>query len=172
MPAADPVPTTQAKVLKAVRKRLLDTLSGVFTEKNCVISDSDSPMGGRDDYYTCHIWALGGEFDAPIYEGAGSADTREQAGVSLTVYRKNRADRTGESEDMLFDDSTGLFELKRRILREMLTDPRLQWEGDFILTEEMRPSRSDHPKIGASEGRGRVGDIYLEFQTPFAWDLT
>jgi hypothetical protein len=172
-PAPDSSPTTQNQILEAVKALLLRDLGDIFTEKNLAISDEEEPPSGLKAYYYGQIWVLGGEFEDGVYVGAGKQGVLERGGISITVWRKHEKDQAGRADSLMLQPDTGLLELKRRILKAMVTNARLQWQQTFILVDEMRPTRSDHPRVAAyGNGNPVAGDIFLEFSTPFIWDLS
>jgi hypothetical protein len=162
-------PTTQDQILKAVKAVLLDNVEQ-FTEKNLLISDEDDPPGGIRDFYFAMLWPTGGTFDGSADDGGGILQVFEDAGVSIRVWRKNEKDQTGTAENTLLDPQSGLFELKKKILIAMMQNARLQWEQKFILIDHMRPKSSSDPRTMTGKG-GRAADLYLEFSTPFQWQL-
>jgi hypothetical protein len=163
-------PTTQDTILKAVRALLIEKIPD-FSEKNVAISDEDEAPAGMRSYYYCTIWPGGGNFDEAAFVGAGIYGVNEYAVVAITVYRRNPKDQAGHGDDMLLNPDNGLFELKRLILKTMVRATRLAWENKFLLIEQMRPTRSDEPR-NMPHSTGKTGDVYLEFLTPFSWDLS
>lgn len=161
--------TTQRDVLEAARERMIAAVDAI-TENIIHISDSDEPPAGLNNYFWVAIWPLGGMFDEGAFLGGGKETLFENAGLSISVYRKNRLDQVGDASELLLGtDPIALLDLKRDILKA-LAGHRLESDQAFILIEEMRPIRSDNPRVNPDES-GRIADIYLEFTTYFHWDL-
>ena len=164
---ADPISTNRSAVFEAVRERLVS--EGIFTDDNLLITDSDDPPGEAAMFWGA-LWPIGGAHDEAAFQGGGHYQTWSWAGFSLSIFRQNPLDSVGVSDEFfLGTDPLGLLEIKRLCLKA-LAGHRLQNSGDFLLLEELRPIRSDNPRVQSYES-GRVADIYLEFATPFAWDL-
>ena len=93
-----PVPTSQIAVVSAFRDLLIKSVDD-FNPNNVFITDPDDdpPTAAMNQRYWCGLWILGGEFDRGIFEGSGSHDVREAAGISLAVYQRivRRSQRAG-----------------------------------------------------------------------------
>lgn len=164
------VPTDQISVLTAFRDRLLDTVAEL-TPNNLIITDADDPPpAAMNQRYWCALWVLGGEFDDSLMTGAGSNFVSEAGGVSLSVYRENYDDRVGQDKEALMGgDPTALLKLKHKVLQAM-SGQYLFANQQQILLDCIKPLRSDHPRTQKSE-TGRRANVYLEFGTPFFWNL-
>jgi hypothetical protein len=163
-------PTNQQEILLAIKAALTDGKINDLTEDDVTISASMDPPAGMRRYFHVVLWVVGGEFDEQAFVGAGIQGVHEYAGVSVTIWRQHFEDRTGQAPALLMHDDTGLLVMKGKILKRLCESERLQYKGKFLLINEMRPTRSNHEDSQSESGK--PGQAYLEFATPFRWNLT
>lgn len=168
----NPISTDHVTVLEAVARRLRQEIDE-FNDSTCIITTSpprEVPQNIQHNVF-CSVSPTDGSFDDSWMAGGGVEAVREDAGVIIVLMSSMKLDRIGHNSSLLADQSRGLLIVKQKILKALTSHRLADTSGNFLLTDEMMPSRSESPQSGSDSGK-EVGDIALVFQTPFLWDLS
>lgn len=159
--------TTQADVLDAVVRRLIDRIDSL-SDKNCFLAvlPDGSPYRPADNLFVV-VSPTGGRFS--LVEGGGPSQCSEQTGVLVTIFSRFMANRHERDRDALADETRGVLTLKRQILRA-LTAADVEVEGQPCLRDLLVPTESTPPD--PAHGDERLVQIGLKFEFSFDWNLS
>jgi hypothetical protein len=169
---SNPVATDHVTVLEAVARRLRDEVDE-FNESTCIVTANpprDIPPNINHNVF-CTVSPTDGNYDESAFVGGAENSLIEEAGVMIVLMSSVKLDRVGHNSEILAHESRGLLQIKAKILKTLTGHQLKDTSGNWLLTEYMRPIRSESPQSGEDSGRD-IGDLAIVFATPFLWDLT
>ena len=155
-------PNTQLEVLSAVVEALLDEIDDL-TRSTCVVSHYPQVPPGSSSNVFVTVTPMEGSFEPQDHHSA----IIENAGVVVTVWSAIKG-RAGRGEQELMDETRGVLDWKRRILR-VLCGRDLSVEGSNPLASLMFPLNSGRPEVDFDSGRV---SLMMSFSTDIWWDIT
>lgn len=161
------IATDQITVLNAVVCRLIETVS-VLTDKTCRVGLEDEELAeGVRDYLTAIVSPAEGRFLQPEQSGGGGNVLIEESTLLVTLHSRMKRDRSGTSEAVLSDSSSGLLYWKQKVLKSLVG--WMATDGDnFLLTDYMYALNAGNPR----HYRNDYATLKLVFSANFLWDLT
>ena len=154
-------PNTQLEVLRAVVEVLISEIDDL-TRSTCVVSHYPQIPPGSSSNVFVTVTPMEGSFEEQDHQSA----IIENSGVVVTVWSaiKGRAKR---SEEELFNETRGVLDWKRRILR-VLAGRDLVVEGNENLASLMFPLNSGRPEPDPESNRV---SLMMSFSTDIWWDI-
>lgn len=154
-------PNTQLEVLRAVVELLLDEIDDL-TRSTCVVSHYPQIPPGSSNNVFVTVTPMEGSFEPQDHQSA----IIENSGVVVTVWSAIKG-RAGRGEQELMDETRGVLDWKRRILR-VLSLRDLSVEGNTPLAALMFPLSSGRPEVDFDSGRV---SLMMSFSTDIWWDI-
>lgn len=165
--------TNTRDVVMAIQRLLINQLSDIFPEETIVVSDPDNWEDGKAPENLMQSQFLtvcpgDSTFPDDVQIGGGANTTEELGTVEIHIFSDARLDQVGQMPAAVYDESEGLFELKRRVLRALCqADPT--GDNQMPLVSQLIPAISATKPRRNAEG---IHFIKLTFGASYFWDLS
>lgn len=136
--------TNLAVILSVLRARLVD-VTGLPPERVGLLQREEAPFNAHGDGYV-YLRVEDGGFDMPDLIGAGRIDTREEILFSVTARSRCALDESNMDWLWLTEESLGNLKLRHAVLEAMVCFQPTDSEGNWLVTEPIKPSRSRRPR--------------------------
>lgn len=161
------VATTQIAVFNALLTQLR-TLSQFNASNSWISDDPQTSIAAMErKKLACVLYPYEGSYGELEFTGGGDDTVVEYTGFTAAVYVQSSLRQPSKPYQVLSDGTTGLWTIKRLILKLYSGTWLDNGSGKSLLTQQIEPIFGERPTIQGEP----VGDLALSFRTPFQWDL-